>query len=367
MAVPLLDLTRQYQKLKPEIDAAVLAVLGHNKFIMGPEVKAFEDAVTGMLGVKHAIGVASGSDALILALHAVGVEAGDEVIVPSFTFFASAGSVTRLNGRPVFCDIRREDYNIDPNDVEKRITPRTKAIMPVHLFGQMADMKALRSIADPRRIPLVEDAAQSISATFDGVTAGKWGTVGCFSFFPSKNLGGAGDGGMIVSDHDAVADRARLLRVHGAKPKYYHKLVGFNSRLDTIQAAILSVKLKHLNAWSEARRRHADVYDRELAGVGDLELPRRTKGTGHIFNQYTIATAKRDALRDHLKAKNIGMEIYYPVPLHLQECYAHLGYRKGDFPVSEMMADRVLSIPIFPELTETEQAEVIDAIKQFFA
>lgn len=367
MAVPLLDLTRQYNSLKAELDAAVLAVLAHCKFIMGPEVKAFEDDVASLLGVKHAIGVASGSDALILALHAAGVETGDEVIVPSFTFFASAGSVTRLNARPVFCDIRAEDYNIDPDDIASRVTPKTKAIMAVHLFGQMPDMNALRAVSQATGVPVMEDAAQSIGASYQGRTAGRWGVAGCFSFFPSKNLGGAGDGGMIVSDHDDIADRVRLLRVHGAKPKYFHKLVGFNSRLDTIQAAILQVKLRHLESWSEARRRHAAVYDRELDGVGDIVLPKRTAGATHIFNQYTIATQRRDALRDHLKSAGIGMEIYYPVPLHLQQCYADLGYKRGDLPVSEAMADRVLSIPIFPEMTESEQAEVIDAIKNFFA
>jgi dTDP-4-amino-4,6-dideoxygalactose transaminase len=367
MPVPLLDLTRQYRSLKADIDDAVARVLGHSKFILGPEVAEFEKEITQKLGVAHAIGVASGSDALILALRAVGVGSGDEVIVPSFSFFATAGSVTHCGARPVFCDIRSDDYNIDPALVEMRITPKSKAIMPVHLFGQMPDMEQLRSVADRHGIPIVEDAAQAIGASYKGTTAGRWGKAGCFSFFPSKNLGGAGDGGMVVTDDPEVADRVRILRGHGAKPKYYHEIIGYNSRLDTIQAAILSVKLRHLEAWTGERRAHADVYDRELSGVGDLVLPRRTSGAHHIYNQYTIATARRDALRDHLKSRGIGFEVYYPLPLHRQKCFAGLPGAGESLPNTERAAQSVVSIPIFPELTESEQASVIDAVKAFFA
>ena len=367
MVVPLLDLTRQYQSLKTEIDAAVARVLGHAKFIMGPEVGEFEKEVTQKLGVAHALGVASGSDALILALRAVGVGLGDEVIVPSFSFFATAGSVIHVGAQPVFCDIRRNDYNIDPALVEQKITQRTMAIMPVHLFGQMPDMEQLRRIADKHKVPIVEDAAQAIGAMYKGTPAGRWGKAGCFSFFPSKNLGAAGDGGMIVSDDGDVAERVRILRAHGAKPKYYHEIIGYNSRLDTIQAAILSVKLKYLDSWTERRRAHADIYDRELSGVGDLILPKRADGAYHIYNQYTIATARRDALRDHLKSRGIGIEVYYPLPLHQQKCFTGIQNARESLPNCEWAAKTVVSIPIFPELTEPEQASVIDAIKAFFA
>ena len=367
MPVPLLDLTRQYQGLKTDIDAAVARVLAHAKFIMGPEVATFEKEVSEKLGVAHAIGVASGSDALILALRAVGVGPGHEVIVPTFSFFATAGSVTHVGATPVFCDIRSDDYNIDLDLVEKKITPKTKAIMPVHLFGQMPDMERLRRIADEHDLAIVEDAAQAIGASYKGTTAGRWGKAGCFSFFPSKNLGAAGDGGMIVSDDPNVAENVRILRTHGAKPKYYHGIIGYNSRLDTIQAAILSVKLKHLDKWTEQRRAHADVYDRELSGVGDLILPKRTGGAYHIYNQYTIATARRDALRDQFKSLGIGMEVYYPLPLHSQKCFEGLPGAGGSLPVAEQATQTVISIPIFPEMTESEQAVVIEAIKSFFA
>lgn len=367
MAVPLMDLTRQYRALKSDVDAAVTRVFEHSRFILGSEVSDFEASVCKHLGVKHAVGVASGSDALILGLHAVGVEPEDEVIVPAFSFFASAGSVSRLWAKPVFCDILEDDYNIDPELIEAKITKRTKAIMPVHLFGQMPDMDRIKAIGDKHGIPIVEDAAQAIGSTWKDVAAGRWGKVGCFSFFPTKNLGGAGDGGMVVSVDDATADRVRLLRAHGAKPKYYHKLIGFNSRLDALQAAILGVKLKHLDQWTAKRRALADVYDVELKGVGDLVLPKRTPGAFHIYNQYTIATAKRDALIAFLKDQKVGHEIYYPVPLHLQECYADLGGKPGDLPIAEKAAAQVLSIPIFPDMTDAEQAEVIATIKKFFA
>jgi dTDP-4-amino-4,6-dideoxygalactose transaminase len=367
MPVPLLDLKRQYHSIKNDIDSAVTRVFEHSRFILGPEVADFEEAVAHKLGVAHAVGVASGTDALILGLHAVGVGPGDEVVVPDFSFFSTASAATRLGAKPVFCDIRSDDYNIDPGLIEAKITSKTKAIMPVHLFGQMPDMERIGEIAATRGIPLVEDAAQAIGATYKDKPAGRWGQAGCFSFFPTKNLGAPGDGGMIVSDDTDTAERVRILRVHGAKPKYHHHTVGYNSRLDALHAAVLNVKLAHLDGWTEARRAHADIYDRELAGVGDLVLPKRTPGAYHIYNQYTIATAKRDALRDYLKERQIGMEIYYPIPLHLQKCFADLGGKPGDLPATERASESVLSLPIFAEMTEAEQSEVIDTIKSFFA
>jgi len=366
MPVPIIDLTRQYQSIKTEIDEAIARVFHHGGFILGAEVKNFEAAVAEKCGVSDAVGVASGSDALLLALHALGIGPGDEVIVPTFTFFATASAVSRLGARPVFCDIRAEDYNLDAEKAARLITPRTKAIQVVHLYGQMPDMAALRALTWDHGLHLVEDAAQAIGAAYHGVKAGACGDAGCFSFFPTKNLGAAGDGGMVVTDDPATADRVRLLRGHGAQPKYFHQIVGYNSRLDALQAAILRAKLPHLDAWTEKRRQHAGVYDRELAGVGDLVLPARNPGAYHIFHQYTVATARRDALRAHLQAAKIGTEVYYPLVLHLQACYAYLGGRVGDCPVAERAARTALSIPIFPEMTEGEQAETIDTIKRFF-
>jgi dTDP-4-amino-4,6-dideoxygalactose transaminase len=340
--------------------------LDHAKFILGPEVKQLEDKVAEYTGAKQAVGVASGSDALTLALRACGVGPGDEVITTPFSFFASAGSVSRLGAKPVFVDIDPLTCNLDPNKLADAVTPRTKAVQPVHLYGQTADMDPINRIARAKNIKIVEDAAQAISAEYKGVKAGALGDLACFSFFPSKNLGGAGDGGMVTARDPELADLVRILRVHGAKPQYYHRIAGYNSRLDTLQAAILLAKLPYLDGWSDARRKHADIYDRELAGVGDLELPVRMPNCRHIYNQYTIATNRRDALVARLKEKTIGQAIYYPVPLHLQECYAYLGHREGDFPIAEKRAKQVVSIPVYPYLTEAEQAYVIETIKEFF-
>jgi len=366
MQVPLLDIKREYAVTKTDVDAAVHRVLDHAKFILGPEVKEIEGKIADYTGAEHAIGVASGSDALVLALRACGVGQGDEVITSPFSFFASAGSITRLSAKPVFVDIDPVNYNMDPSRLGEAITGKTKAIMPVHLFGQTADMDPINEIAKAKNIRVVEDAAQALSAAYKGRKAGVLGDLACFSFFPSKNLGGAGDGGMITARDPELADMLRVLRVHGAKPKYYHRIAGYNSRLHTMQAAILLAKFPHLDGWSEARRKHADVYDKELAGVGDLDLPVRMPDCRHIFNQYTIATDQRDKLAEHLNAKGIGNAIYYPVPLHLQDCYADLGYKKGSFPHSERRADQVVSIPVYPYLTEDEQAYVIESIKEFF-
>jgi len=366
MQVPLLDLKREYAVVKSDVDAAVHAVLDHGKFILGPEVKELEEKIAAFIGSEHAVGVASGSDALVLALRACGVGPGDEVVTTTFSFFASAGSVTRVGGKPVFVDIDPETYNLDPQQLSAAVTDRTKAIMPVHLFGQTADMDPINEIARAGKIKVIEDAAQALSAEYKGRKAGTLGDLACFSFFPSKNLGCAGDGGMITTGGQELAEMLRVLRVHGSKPKYYYKITGYNSRLDSLQAAILLAKFPHLEKWSDARRKHADIYDRELAGVGDLELPKRLPECRHIFNQYTIATGRRDDLMAHLKDKQVGHAIYYPVPLHLQECYADLGHREGDLPHSEKRAKQVLSIPVYPYLTESEQSYIIESIKGFF-
>ena len=362
--VPLLDLGRQYAPLKASLDKAVLAVLAHGHFINGPEVKEFEKASAAYVGAKHAIGVASGTDALLLALRALGVGPGDEVVIPTFTFFATAGVVSNLGARPVFVDVESDTYNMDVSAIEAAITPRTKAIMPVHLFGQCADMDAILKIALRHGLPVVEDAAQALSARFGKRQAGTVGKIGCYSFFPTKNLGCLGDGGLIVTDDDRLGALLRKLKAHGAEPKYYHELVGYNSRLDTIHAAALLVKLPHLDTWSKQRRENAARYDRLLAGV-NVERPVDKKLGYHIYNQYTIAVDNREGLRAHLKKRNIGHEVYYPVPLHLQKCFTDLGGKQGDFPVSERAALRVCSLPIFPEITVEEQEYVAQAVKEF--
>jgi len=366
MKVPFLDLKRQYSAIKKEMDEAVFSALSNTRFILGPEVKSFEEKVAAYCGTKFAIGVASGTDALLLSLRACGVKQGDEVITTSFSFFASAGVISRLGANPVFVDIDAGTYNIDPNEIDKKISPKTKAIMPVHLFGQCADMAPLLEIAKKHNLKVVEDAAQAIGAEYKGRKAGTMGDFGCFSFFPSKNLGGAGDGGMVVTNDPEMAEMIRILRVHGSKPKYYHSTIGYNSRLDTIQAAILSVKLNHLDDWSKKRRKHAEVYNSAFKDL-DMVTPKEESFSYHIYNQYTIAVKNRDELRKYLKEKEIGHDSYYPVPLHLQECYRFLGYKKGDLPVSEKKAEEVVSIPVYPELREEEQGFVISTIKEFVA
>ena len=374
MAVPLLDLKRQYAAIADEIRARMDAVIENQAFIMGEPVAAFERAVAEFLGVKHAIGVASGTDALLLPLKALDMKPGDEVITTPFTFFATAGAIHNAGGRPVFVDIEPDTYNIDPNRVEDAITPRTRAIVPVHLFGQMADMKPLREIADRHGLMLLEDGAQAIGARqrIDGewIVTGQIGTCAAFSFFPSKNLGGFGDGGMVVTNDAKLAERLRRLRVHGGLKMYHHDEVGTNSRLDALQAAVLHAKLPHLPAWSEARRRNAAWYDQRFADLeraGKLVRPVVRDYNESIYNQYTLRVENRDALREHLNARGIGNAVYYPLPLHLQPCFAYLGYREGDFPESERASQQVVSIPIFPELSAAELEEVATAIEEFFA
>lgn len=365
MAVPLLDLKRQYAQLKPEMDKAVLDVLAHCGFVLGPEVKKLEAELAALSEVKHGVGVASGTDALLIALRAVGVEPGDEVITTPFSFFATAGVISRLGARPVFVDIEADSYNIDPTLIEAAVTSKTKAIIPVHLFGQMADMDPILEIARRHKIAVIEDAAQAIGAKYKGKPAGSFGDLGCFSFYPSKNLGGAGDGGMIVTNNDKYAEACRSLRCHGESPKYYHHTVGYNSRLDTLQAAILLVKLPHLEAWSHARAEHARLYDEAFKGIADLKTPKvMAYSTFHIYNQYTLASPKRAQIEKGLQEAGIGHCIYYPLPFHRQVCFESLGYKEDAFPVANKAGNEVISIPISPEMTADEQQEVIRTIKQ---
>jgi len=368
MNVPLLDLRAQFQTIRDEVMAAVERVFESQHFILGPEVEAFERSAAEYCRVKHAIGCGSGSDALLLALTALGVGPGDEVVTASFSFFATAGSITRLGARPVFVDISSDDFNIDPDLIERAITPRAKAILPVHLFGQCAEMDAIRKVAERHNLPVVEDAAQAIGAGYHELHAGSIGAVGCFSFFPSKNLGGAGEGGLMTTDDDDLAEKLRLLRVHGMRPKYYHQVVGVNSRLDALQAAVLGVKLKYLDRWSDARRRNAEHYDRLFAeaGVEEVATPSVRPNRRHIFNQYTIRCSRRDELMDFLKRRGVGSEIYYPLPLHLQECFAYLGYKPGDLPVTERTSRECLSLPVYPELTEEMRRYVVETVAEFY-
>lgn len=362
MSVPLLDLKAQYATLRDELNEALLRVAESQYFILGPEVEALEREVAEYSRCKHGIGVSSGTDAILVALMALGIGPGDEVITTPFTFFATGGCVSRVGARPVFVDIEPQTYNIDPALIEAAITPRTKAIIPVHLYGQMADMDPIMEIARRHNLAVIEDAAQAIGSEYKGKRAGEIGTVCCFSFFPSKNLGGFGDGGMVVTNDDALGAKIRLLRTHGMQPKYYYKQIGGNFRLDAIQAAILRVKLKHLDAWSAARKRNADWYRAHLSAE-TFGLPVEAPARRHIYNQFMIRTPSRDRVAEALKKAGIGHEVYYPVPLHLQECFADLGYAPGSMPVSEAAALEVLALPIYPELTEAQLAEVVTALK----
>lgn len=363
MPVPLLDLSRQFEKLKDDLNSSVLKVVEHGKFILGPEVKELEIKLAELCTVKHALGVASGTDALLLALFATGVGPGDEVITTDFSFFASAGVIVRLGAVPVFVDIEADSYNIDPDLIEAAITDKTKAIVPVHLYGQVADMDPIMEIAKRHNLKVIEDAAQAIGAEYKGKKAGSIGDYGCFSFYPSKNLGAGGDGGLIVCNNDDDADLLTILRNHGAKPKYYHKIVGFNSRLATIQAAMLLVKLPCLQEWSEKRNEHAKIYDKAFESISEILRPKvMDYSTLHIYNQYSICVPDREKVINHLKEAKIGFDIYYPVPFHKQECFGYLNYAANDLPVTNRIADTIFSIPIFPELTSLEQQEVIDTV-----
>lgn len=369
MKVPLLDLKAQYATIRDEIEPAVREVFESQYFILGPKVKEFEAQAAAYCGAKYALGCASGSDALLLALMALGIGQGDEVITTPYSFFATASCISRLGATPVFCDIKPDTYNIDPDLIEPLINNRTKAILPVHLFGLVAEMDRIGAIAGSHGIPVVEDAAQAIGAASPEGKAGTLGSIGCFSFFPSKNLGGAGDGGMVTTGDDALADKLGILHLHGSRPKYYHSVVGINSRLDALQAAVLTVKLRHLDDWSEGRRGNASMYNRlikEKGLDGAVTTPVIPEGYTHIFNQYVIRVKERDALREHLNSCGIGTEIYYPVPLHLQECYGYLGYSQGSMPESETAADTTIALPIYSELTADMQEYVVDSIAGFF-
>ncbi len=363
MKIPAFELTRQNERLAEPLAEAYRRVVASGIFILGEEVKQFEAEIARYLQVKHAIGVANGSDALVLALSALGIAAGDEVIVPSFTFFATAGAVCRVGATPVFADVDPATYNLDPASVRAKLTAQTKAIIPVHLFGWAAPMPGLMQLAAEYNIAVIEDGAQALGTKVDGVYAGTVGDIGTFSFFPTKNLGCFGDGGMVTTQSDVLAEKLRMLRVHGAKKKYHHELLGFNSRLDTLQAAILRVKLPYLDEWLERRRTIADRYRQGLTDVRGIILPKA--GAGHTYNQFTIVTAKRDELQAYLNSEGIGSTVYYPLGLHLQPVFEQLGYQPGDLPVTERLCRQVLSLPIFPELTVPEQDWVIAKIREF--
>ena len=366
--VPLLDLQAQYRPLREELLAAVVRVCDSQRFIMGPEVAALEDEMARMLGIRHAIAVSSGTDALLLALMALDIKAGDEVVTTTYSFFATAGAIVRVGARPVLVDIDPATFNIDPERVRLALTPRTRAILPVHLFGLSADLDPIADLASRAGIPIVEDAAQAIGATYKSRPVGGIGAFGCFSFFPSKNLGAFGDAGLLTTNDDGLAKRARLLRTHGMEPKYHHQLVGGNFRMDGLQAAVIRVKAPHLAAWTDARRANAQRY-RTLFRAAALDdrvtLPVEPPDRRHIFNQFVIGTADRDGLKRHLDERGIGTEIYYPVPFHLQPCFADLGYRRGEFRHAERAAGESLALPIYGELTAAQQEAVVEAVAGF--
>jgi len=364
VTVPLLDLKAQYDTIRPDVDAAVRGVFESARFIGGPEVSGLEQEVARYSQCAHAVGCASGTDALLLALWALGIGPGDEVITSAYSFFASAGVITNNGATPVFVDIDPRTYNLDPLALEAAFTPRTKAVIAVSLYGQCCDVPAIKAVCDRHQAFLIEDAAQSIGSEWEGRRSGSMSDFGCFSFFPSKNLGGVGDGGMIVTQDPALAERVKLLREHGAKPKYFHSLVGTNSRLDALQAAVLRVKLKHLDRWSEARARNAALYNGLFEG-SRVVRPHHDPHTRHIYNQYVIRVPKRDELRKFLSDRSIGNEVYYPVPLHLQKCFASLGYKEGDMPNAEAAARDTIALPIYPELSEEQIRHVAATVREF--
>ncbi|MFZ1519605.1 MAG: DegT/DnrJ/EryC1/StrS family aminotransferase [Ignavibacteriaceae bacterium] len=386
MRVPLLDLKPQYLALKKELDEAVIKVAESQHFILGPEVTEMEKEFCNYLGCKHALGVSSGTDALLLALMAIDIKPGDEVIVPTYSFFATAGVVSRLFATPVLVENDPVTFNMDPKDFEKKITAKTKAVIPVHLYGQSADLDEIVKIAKDHNIIVIEDAAQAIGTQYkDGRFVGTVGDIGCFSFFPSKNLGCYGDGGLVTTNNEDLAKVLNIKRVHGGEPKYYHKVIGGNFRIDALQAAVLRVKLPHLDKWSEKRRQNANRYTQLFVEAGLAEETGKTSFDAknkvllpkaaferfrvrnfHIYNQYIVRVDKRDQLREFLSKNEIGTEIYYPVPFHLQECFKELGHKKGDFPLSEFSADTSIALPIFPELSDDQLVFVVETIKKFF-
>lgn len=370
MPVPLLDLQRQYNSIKDEVDREVMRVVASQRFILGPDVEKLEQEIGGYVGGKHSIGCASGTDALLLSLKALPLEPGDEVLAPAFTFFATAGAIWNAGFKPVFIDVDAPTFNVTPETIRAKITPRAKAVVVVHLYGQMANMPEIMELARERGLYVIEDAAQSLGSRQriggKDVHSGTIGTTGCYSFFPSKNLGGFGDGGLIVTEDDTLADKLLKLRVHGGRQMYHHEMVGTNSRLDSLQAVVLSAKLPHLDRWAEARRKNAAFYNQAFASHDAIEPPVTMAGNHHVFNQYTLRVRDRDQLKQHLDSAKIGNAIYYPLPLHLQECFAALGGKRGDLPVSEQLATEAISIPVFPELTEAERTEVVETILAFY-
>ena len=371
MKVPLLDLKAQYATIREEVRAGVDRVFESQQFVLGPETLALEGEIARYSQTKFAIGCASGSEALLLALQSCGVGAGDEVITTPFTFFATASAITRLGARPVFVDIDERTYTIDPSRVADAITGKTKAIVPVHLYGQCAEMDPLLELGRQRGIPIIEDAAQAIGAEDRGRRAGSMGAIGTFSFYPSKNLGGAGDGGMLVTTDPQHEQRLRMLRVHGERQRYFHKIVGINSRLDELQATVLRAKLSHLDEWTTARQRNVQEYEMMFtdAGLtGQFDLPLVRPGARHVFHQFVIQVreGRREALRAFLRERGVGSDVYYPVPLHLQECFEFLGYKKGEFPLAERAADETLALPVYPELTVEQKDYVVESLVEFF-
>ena len=367
--VPLLDLKAQFAPLRGDVLAAIARVCDAQQFILGSEVDGLERELEAFLGIPHAVGVSSGTDALLAALMALGIGAGDEVVTTPFSFFATAGSIARLGARPVFVDIDRATFNIDASAVASAITSKTKAIMPVHLFGQSADMEPIVEISDRTGVPIVEDAAQAIGACYRGRPVGGIGTIGCFSFFPTKNLGAFGDAGLVTTSDGTLARKLRAIRQHGGEVKYHHDMVGANFRIDALQAAILRVKLPHLDGWTAARRRNAERYEALFKKAdlgGTVTLPARSPDSTHIYNQFVIRVPERDRLRAHLQSSGIGTEVYYPIPLHLQPCFRELGYGTGSFPVAETAANEALALPIYGELTEAQQSWIVESIGHFF-
>jgi len=366
MQVPLLDLRAQYATIKNEVLAAVSEVLESQQCIGGPKVAELEQKIAAISDCKYAVGTSSGTDAILNSLMSLGIGPDDEVITTPFTFFATVGCIARTGARPVFADINPKTYNINPDLIEQAITEKTKAIMPAHLFGQMVDMEPIMQLADKYNLAVIEDAAQSITSTYKVRKAGSIGTVGCFSFFPSKNLGAVGDGGMVVTNDERLYNKLKIMRNHGADPKYYHRFIGGNFRLDPIQAAVLLVKLPHLDEWSEARRRNAAFYDEKFADTL-VETPYISPDCVSIYNQYVVRVPRRDQLVAYLKEKGVGCEIYYPHPMHLQECFRYLDYKQGDFPEAEKAAKEVLALPIYPELTDQMQDYVAQTILSFLS
>lgn len=366
--VKMLDLSVQYKEMREEMLETIDEVISSSQFILGSNVKKLEEDIASYSNVSYGIGVANGSDAIHIALQAAGIEEGDEVITTPFTFFATAGAIVRAGATPVFVDIDPITFNINPTNIEKAITSKTKAIIPVHLYGQMADMSAIREIANIYNIVIIEDAAQAIGASYQGSQPGVLGDAATYSFFPTKNLGAYGDGGMIVTSSDEIEERSRVIRVHGSKPKYYHHVLGYNSRLDELQAAILNVKFKKLTAFGESRRKCASYYTTQLNNVVSdfVTTPKEKEGNYHVFHQYTLRVENRDELKSFLKSNGIDSMIYYPMPLHLQPVFKNLGYKKGDFPITERATEEALSLPIYPELKQSSQDYVIEKIREFY-